>query len=168
MRAEEYRLTPDRMKILMDNIRQGVPFKYAVRVAGIGEMTFHRYKAKSKQIHERLLLEGRAPKTKAERWHMAFKDELDRAEAAAVARNVGLINIAASTNWQAAAWWLERTFPEFYARRTIETNERSVERLSVVKDDDIDLSGCSVDELKIIERVLSRKKVAEISETPED
>lgn len=167
MKSEEFKLTPERQKVLMDNIRQGVPFSFSARLAGISETGFHRYKSTSKEIFERLQAEGRPPRTKTERWHVEFKRELDKAEAEAIYRNIGLIQIAASTDWKAAAWWLERTFPDFYSRKVItsETSEKVVERVSIVKSDEVDLSGCSVEELKVMERILSRTQKTDDGQT---
>lgn len=44
-------------------------------------------------------------------------DAIERAEAEAVARNVALIQTAAKKSWQAAAWWLERRYPQYYGKR---------------------------------------------------
>jgi hypothetical protein len=50
-----------------------------------------------------------------------FLEGIERAEADAHARNLMLIQQAATGGtWQAAAWFLERRYPEQYARRTLE------------------------------------------------
>jgi hypothetical protein len=46
----------------------------------------------------------------------SFRDLLRDAEERAVIRNVALIQTAAKTSWQAAAWWLERRFPADWGR----------------------------------------------------
>lgn len=40
-----------------------------------------------------------------------------KAEAEAIARNVALIQQAAQDSWQAAAWWLERRYPEQWGKK---------------------------------------------------
>ena len=45
-----------------------------------------------------------------------FAEEVKKAEAEAIARNVTVIQKAAGTSWQAAAWWLERRHPNDFAR----------------------------------------------------
>lgn len=48
---------------------------------------------------------------------LEFWEELRRARAEAIVRNVAYIQTAAKNgSWQAAAWWLERTVPETYSR----------------------------------------------------
>ena len=49
-----------------------------------------------------------------------FAEVVKRAEEEAVARNVALINQAASKSWQAAAWWLERRRPDDWKDRGAE------------------------------------------------
>jgi hypothetical protein len=46
-----------------------------------------------------------------------FATHVEQARAEAELRNVALIQKAAVTNWQAAAWWLERTAPQRWGRR---------------------------------------------------
>lgn len=45
-----------------------------------------------------------------------FRRRVERAAAEGEARNVALIAKAAASNWQAAAWLLERSHPERWAR----------------------------------------------------
>lgn len=46
-----------------------------------------------------------------------FYNAIKRAEAEAVARNVAIIQRAAQDSWQAAAWWLERKYPNEWGRK---------------------------------------------------
>lgn len=48
-----------------------------------------------------------------------FYDAIKKAEAAAEARNVAIIQEAAKTTWQAAAWFLERKYPERWGKKEI-------------------------------------------------
>lgn len=47
----------------------------------------------------------------------AFRDELRRAESSAEVIQLRHIHTAGKKNWRAAAWMLERKFPEQYAQR---------------------------------------------------
>ena len=49
----------------------------------------------------------------------AFKLEVEQAEAGAISRNVAVIQEASKKYWQAAAWWLERKYPEDWALRQV-------------------------------------------------
>lgn len=46
-----------------------------------------------------------------------FRNAVKRAEAQAEEARLNTIIIAAKKNWTAAAWWLERKFPERWGRR---------------------------------------------------
>jgi transposase len=46
-----------------------------------------------------------------------FAADVEQARAEAELRNVAIISNAAATNWQAAAWWLERTALRRWGRR---------------------------------------------------
>ena len=57
---------------------------------------------------------------KAEEWpYVVFQAQVLRARAAAEVRALHQINSAMGTNWQAAAWFLERTQPERYGRQNL-------------------------------------------------
>lgn len=65
-----------------------------------------------------------------DRGFVELRERLDRARADAEVRHVALVAAAAAENWQAAAWLLERGFPERWARvsqREKATGEAPVE-----------------------------------------
>lgn len=47
-----------------------------------------------------------------------FEEDVQKAEADAVVRNVAIIQQAASKTWQAAAWWLERRRKNEWSAKT--------------------------------------------------
>jgi hypothetical protein len=59
------------------------------------------------------------PPTTWKRWLKSddWRDAMEAAEAEAVARNVAVIQKAAQSQWQAAAWWLERRYPDEWRLR---------------------------------------------------
>jgi hypothetical protein len=59
-----------------------------------------------------------------------FAEAIKRAEAKCKQRNIALIQKAAITTWQAAAWWLERKHRDEFALRTEHTG-RNGEALTV-------------------------------------
>lgn len=67
----------------------------------------------SKGAYRKWMLMGRSPKHPL---HQRFRERVEQAQAVGEARNVTIIAEAARTNWQAAAWLLERTNPERWAR----------------------------------------------------
>jgi hypothetical protein len=87
-------LDQDRVERVLQGIKLGLPFVHACARAGISQDTFGRWRKQSAD----------------------FAEEVKKAEAEAIARNVTLIQKAAGTSWQAAAWWLERRHPQDFAR----------------------------------------------------
>jgi hypothetical protein len=81
-------------KRLCDAIAAGNTRNDAAEYAGVGESTLRRW-----------LAQGRRRRSGKFR---ALLAAVKKAEADAVVRNVAIIQKAASTSWQAAAWWLER------------------------------------------------------------
>ena len=87
-------LTPEVQRRLCDAIAAGNTRNDAAEYAGVGESTLRRW-----------LAQGRHRRSGKFR---ALLAAVKKAEADAVVRNVAIIQKAASTSWQAAAWWLER------------------------------------------------------------
>lgn len=89
---------------LAEALRTGNTRIDAARYAGIGYTTFKNW-----------MVRGRA----GEKPYAAFLSSMEKAEADAVIRNVAIIQKAAGVSWQAAAWWLERKFPELWSRDNV-------------------------------------------------
>ena len=87
-------LDQERVDRVLQGIKLGLPFVHACARAGISQDTFGRWRKQSAD----------------------FAEEVKKAEAEAIARNVTLIQKAAGRSWQAAAWWLERRHPQDFAR----------------------------------------------------
>lgn len=89
------KLTPDVKERLLQAIRLGATYELACQYAGITRETLRRY-----------------------RQNMAFMAEVEKAEGQAVIGWLAKIEKAASDGeWTAAAWKLERRYPELYGRR---------------------------------------------------
>lgn len=113
----------------------------AAEAAGIGERTFYRWMkegeaiadkveafedkvdawndlsyAERRDARERKPLDSEVP-SEAEVAKWQFWQTIKKAEAEAEARNTALIQTQASKSWQAAAWWLERKFPDRWGRK---------------------------------------------------
>lgn len=87
---------------ILDSLRAGNTRTDAAAYAGISHSTLFEWIRRSKANPE-------GP-------FGAFFDEVKKAEADAVVRNVALIQKAATDTWQAAAWWLERKYPEHWSQ----------------------------------------------------
>jgi len=88
--------TPEREARLLEALRAGNTRKHACAYASITDDTFANW----------------------QRRYSDFSDAVKKAEGDAIVRNVATIMRAAQDGtWQAAAWWLERRYPDDYARR---------------------------------------------------
>ena len=76
-------------------IKQGMTQKDAAILADINELTFYRWKKK----------------------YVSFASALKKAEMECKNRNIVIIQKAAITTWQAAAWFLERRYFDEYGIR---------------------------------------------------
>lgn len=108
MAGRRSKLTPERKQKLVDALKGGNYRQTAALYAGIGVSTFYRWLEigeadleRDKQSPERELLE-------------AVKEAEAQAEIAAIAL---ISRAAADGSWQAAAWRLERKYPDRWGRR---------------------------------------------------
>jgi DNA invertase Pin-like site-specific DNA recombinase len=108
-RGRDPKLTPEVQKIIVDRVAAGVPLKFAAQGAGISERTLMAWLAKGRQ---------------GKNGYAALLAAVKKAEADAIARNVGLIQKEGAKTWTAAAWMLERRHPEEFA-----SNRRDVAEL---------------------------------------
>ena len=92
------KLTAEVQESICQAIRAGNTKEVAAEFVGIDRTTLFEWIARGKGTDER-------PRTAR---FADFADAVAKAEAAAVVRNVAIIEQAAAKNWQAAAWWLER------------------------------------------------------------
>jgi hypothetical protein len=100
------KLDKDRQDKLLKAIRVGNDKKVACALAGISEPTLYRWleQSKAKNASEQL---------------REFRESFERVEAEAEVLKVSRIAQAADNGrWQAAAWWLERKYPERWAQQT--------------------------------------------------
>jgi transposase-like protein len=108
------KLTPVLKNRLLKAIRTGATHKLACQYAGIGEETLYRWL--------RLGGQGRHP-------YREFWEALKKAEGTAAVGWLEHIEQAAGEgSWQAAAWKLERRYPDEYGRQIIQHELSSDER----------------------------------------
>lgn len=104
------KFTPERCARLITLRRELVPLVHCLDAVGITHATMENWRRRE------------------EPEYVAFFEELARAEAEAIAENMVVIRAAAARgNWQAAAWQLERLFPdEFGQRRDFQPDQLAV------------------------------------------
>lgn len=108
---------PEILENICEVIRAGNYIKTACEVCGIDETTFYRYWNVGEEETQQGVSED-------ESIYVKFYKSVKKARAEAEVNAVGTIHTASKENWQASAWWLERSFPERYGRRTLEINNK--------------------------------------------
>lgn len=108
-------MKPEVLEKLKQALRSGNDIETASHFSGISVSNVYRWLELGKHESERVAV-GQKPDPDSEMF-LEFWEELRRARAEAIVRNVAYIQTAAKDgSWQAAAWWLERTVPETYSR----------------------------------------------------
>jgi hypothetical protein len=112
MKFDKYR-TEDLVKLL----GAGNYVEQACEAVGINKTTYYDWMKRGKDHDDA----GKKSK------YAEFYNAVKRAQAEAECRNVAIIQKAAQTQWQAAAWWLERTKPDRFGRQLKNEHSGSVE-----------------------------------------
>lgn len=97
-------LTEERTRAIVRVLRAGGHQDTAAAAAGIAVRTL------------RLWLHRGASDDARDAPYRRFREAVEQTMAESETRNVAIIATAAQSNWQAAAWLLERTYPERWAR----------------------------------------------------
>lgn len=97
------KLTPEVQARVVEAIERGNYAEIAAQMAGIGRTTFYRWLDQGSR-------EDIGP-------YRDFRDAVKEAEAKAETAVLQIIKDAMPDNWQAAAWYLERTRPGRYGKR---------------------------------------------------
>jgi len=115
------KFTPDRQQAFLQGAALGVPRKLCAQAAGWSEAVAYEYLARARNAQERAAAGQRL--TPTERQYVAFLEDVEKAEAThAQACMAVVINAARQNTWQAAAWALERRWPEQFGRRWVEVS----------------------------------------------
>ncbi|SIS88550.1 hypothetical protein [Alicyclobacillus vulcanalis] len=97
------KLTPELQKKICDAIRAGAYIETAAAYAGVNKTTLYDWLRRGARSKSGIYRE--------------FSDAIEKALAEAEMRDLLIIGKAAEENWQAAAWRLERKFPERWGRK---------------------------------------------------
>jgi len=102
-----YKFTPDARRRFIEGIRLGSTVSMACQFAGFGRTTYYNAMALAKEKPDSLYAE--------------FAADVEKAKGQAAIGWLAKIEKAANDGaWQAAAWKLERRYPEEYGRRVQE------------------------------------------------
>lgn len=111
------------LKVLAESLQHGMTMKRAAERAGVSDRSAARFCKMGRVIDEQLAQKGLVEPDKTfteyeirawQFWRVARKARMDAMEKA-----LTTIQEASKKHWQAAAWWLERTFPREYSRRYV-------------------------------------------------
>jgi hypothetical protein len=108
-------LTDDTHERIIGALRLGNYVEHAATYAGISRATLYNWLKMGDVARERRDAGEELDET--DERYARFSEDVDTARAAAIVRNVGIIQQAAQTNWQAAGWFLERTAPQHFGRQ---------------------------------------------------
>jgi transposase len=118
MAGRPTKLTPQVQARIVQAIVGGNDITVAAAYAGIGKTTFYEWLERGRKEAARLAASSRAKPKDSETPFAEFADAIQKAQADAETRNVALIAKAAQDGtWTAAAWWLERKYPERWGRK---------------------------------------------------
>ena len=107
-------LTPEVFDAIVTALQAGNYIDDAAAYAGVHQRLVFTWLEKGRNADE--ADEQGLPLTPNERLYMHFLHAVETARSQAVVRNVAIIQQAAQTQWQAAAWFLERTNPRKWGR----------------------------------------------------
>ena len=105
---------------IIQAIKAGNYMETAAAYAGISKSTLYDWLKRGEREKQRVAKNPRYRIRKSEKIYVDFSDAVEKALAEAEVRDVLLISKAAEEQWQAAAWRLERKFPDRWGRRVIE------------------------------------------------
>jgi transposase len=97
------KLNHDLIKQIAKMIELGTPNKYVAQAIGVDITTWYKWLQRGERAKSGIYFD--------------LFVSVKKAEAKAISRNVSIIQKAAIDNWQAAAWWLERRYPEEFGKK---------------------------------------------------
>ena len=115
------KLTKEVEKRLAYALELGTTYKLAFQYAGICYKTFRNWMKRGENYS---LKPGHPPEKDK---YVHFLHHIKKSSAVGAIEMLKIIKKAAPENWQAAAWMLERRFPEDYGRNRIVTGEDEVD-----------------------------------------
>ena len=116
MAGRPTKLTTELMNEIAQYLRAGNYIETTAALVGIHRDSVYEWLKRGNAEIERVSKSNRANIRKREAIFVEFTDTVKKAQAQSEAMLVGLIGQAAQKNWTAAAWRLERKFPDKWGR----------------------------------------------------
>ena len=130
------KLNIDTHNKIISAIRAGNYIETAAAYAGINKSTLYDWLKRGEREKQRVAQNPRYNIRKSEKPYVEFSNAVEKALAEAEVRDVAIIAKAAEDQWQAAAWRLERKFPDRWGRRNLNIEHSGEIGIKIV--DDID------------------------------
>lgn len=121
-------LTDELQTRITDVIRAGNYIETAASYAGISKNTIYDWMKRGAKERRRIETTGKKP-LKKELPFLQFSDAIEKALAESEIRDVTRIGQASQTDWKAAAWRLERKFPQKWGKKFQQIDGNEDEKL---------------------------------------
>lgn len=157
--ARPTKLTPELQDEIIKVIRSGNYIETACAYVGINKSTFYDWLKRGAREKDRLAKNPRAKVRKSEKPFVDFSNAIEKALAHAEIRDVAIIGKAAEENWQAAAWRLERKFPDRWGRKdkyALEHSGKDGGPIETSHTEELDLSNLTDKELEQLEKIIAK------------
>lgn len=115
-------------------LRAGNYIETAAAYAGINKTTLYDWLKRGEREKQRIESNPGAKARKSEALFVDFSNAVQKAMADAEVRDVATIVRASAENWQAAAWRLERKYPDRWGRRKLEVDVSGQIAVQIVDD----------------------------------
>jgi hypothetical protein len=116
--ARPTKLTPEVEERLVHAISVGANYKDACGYAGISYQTFLNWRKRAERLVEQAEERDEETEETTDRF-VEFFDRMKKAKGEAAVKWLTIINKAAHRDWRAAAWALERRYPESFNLRLL-------------------------------------------------
>jgi hypothetical protein len=169
-RGRPEKLTDDIRKDIIKVIRSGNYIETACAYVGINKTTFYDWLKKGAREKQRVEDNPRAKVRKDLQKYVDFSEEVDKALAHAEIRDVAIIGKAAEKEWQAAAWRLERKFPDRWGRKdkhALEHTGKEGGPIETSQKQELDLSNLTDKELEQLENIITKSTDTQTDTTGE-
>lgn len=157
--ARPTKLTPELQENVLKVIRSGNYIETACAYVGINKSTFYDWLKRGAREKDRVAKNPRARVRKDEQPFVDFSNAVEKALAHAEIRDVAIIGKAAEENWQAAAWRLERKFPDRWGRKdkyALEHSGKDGGPIETSHKEEMDLSNLTDKELEQLEQIITK------------
>ena len=131
------RLTAEMQESICTALRAGNYMETAAAMNGVSKVSIYSWLKRGARERDRLATSSRQKASTSEAQYLAFLNAVEKAQAQSESRDVALIGRAAETQWQAAAWRLERKHYTRWGRKQQLEHSGSVS-LRKITDDELE------------------------------